>query len=116
MNRSPQSARFCRPLRIEFIKESKAHILKENAKLDFEIKNLLSFLYEDENQNTINFEQKMTLIDGKVSNVFRETLSTQCCPICAAKPLQFMKVDLQFQNFEPKNSQPLEYGVSPLHA
>ena len=27
-----------------------------------------------------------------------------------------MSVDLQSQNFVPKNSLPLEYGVSPLHA
>ena len=106
MNRSPQSVRFCRPLKIEFIKEGKAHILKENAKLHFEIKNVLPFVYEDENQKryTINFELKMTLIDGKVLNVLTETLSTQCCPICGAKPLQFMKADLQSQNVEPKTS------------
>ena len=105
-------------LKIEFIKESKAHTSKENAKLNFEIINLLPFVYEDANQkrHTIIFELKMTLIDGEVLNVLTETLSTQCCIICGTKTLQFMKVDLQSQNFEPKNSQALEYGVSPLHA
>ena len=48
MSRSPQSPRFCRSLEIEFIKESNAHILKQNAKLDFEIKNVLPFVYENE--------------------------------------------------------------------
>ena len=44
----------------------------------------------------------MTLINEKVLHVLTETLSTQCCTICRAKPLQFMKVNLQFQNVEPK--------------
>ncbi|XP_050742176.1 uncharacterized protein LOC127010860 [Drosophila biarmipes] len=40
INRTPQSVRFCRPLKIEFVKESTALILKEKKNLDVEIENL----------------------------------------------------------------------------
>jgi len=119
MNRSPQSVRFCRPLKIEFVKETKTHILKEKANLDLEIQNLLPMVYEDANKQsyTISFELKMTLIDGKVLNILTGTNSTQSCPICGAKPMQFMTItDLESDNFIPKSPQALEYGVSPLHA
>lgn len=40
INRTPQSVRFCRPLKNEFIKETKEHILKEKKNLDEQIRNL----------------------------------------------------------------------------
>jgi len=88
MNRSPQSVRFCRPLKIEFIKETQSHIRAEKKRLDSEIENLVPFGFTDENNSVfpINFELKITLIDGKVLKILTETNSTQSCPTCRAKP------------------------------
>jgi len=80
---------------------------------------LVPFGFTDENNSDfpINFELKITLIDGKVLNTLTETNSTQSCPICGEKPLEFMTVaNVQSNKFTPKNSQVLEYGVSPLLA
>jgi len=35
MNRTPQSIRFCRPVKLEFVKEAKDHILAEKKNLEF---------------------------------------------------------------------------------
>lgn len=40
INRSPQSIRFCRPLKIEFIKETRELILAEKENLDTQTRNL----------------------------------------------------------------------------
>jgi len=94
INRSPQSVRFCRPLKIEMIKETQSHIRAEKKPLDSEIENLVPFGFTDEINSVfpIHFELKMTLIDGKVYNILTERISTQPCPICGAKPLEFMTV------------------------
>lgn len=58
----------------------------------------------------------MTLIDVKVLNVLIGTNSSKCCPICGAKPKQFLEVEyMNSQTFKPK-SESLKYGVSRLHA
>jgi len=37
MNRTPQSIRFCRPVKLEFVKETKDRILDEKKNLDSQI-------------------------------------------------------------------------------
>lgn len=41
VNRTPQSVRFCRPLKVEFVKETKEHILTENHNINNQIKKLV---------------------------------------------------------------------------
>ncbi|XP_050746028.1 uncharacterized protein LOC127011840 isoform X2 [Drosophila biarmipes] len=117
INRTPQSVRFCRPLKIEFVKESTALILKEKKNLDVEIENLnvLSYSYKS-NIITVKYQTHMTLIDGKVLNIVTGTNSCQSCPLCGAKPTQLLKTtDFNSPIFNVK-SENLKYGVSPLHA
>ncbi|KAI8125494.1 hypothetical protein CVS40_4198 [Lucilia cuprina] len=117
-NRTPQSVRFCRPLKIEFIKETKEHILKEKHNIDLQISNLEHLEYSLSNGKIISvkYELIMTLIDGKVLNVLTGTKSSQSCPICGANPKQFLLIkDLNSSVFQPKLNT-LKYGISPLHA
>lgn len=74
INRAPQSIRFCRPLKIELIKETAIH-----NQLDNQINNLTPFTYKcNETRNIeVTYEMHMTLIDGKVLNVLTDTTSTQ---------------------------------------
>lgn len=118
INQTPQSVRFCRPLKMEFVKESKEHILKEKENLDTQIKNLMPFVGEilNERKVVVSYDLHMTLIDGKVLNILTGTKSCQLCPICGAGPKQFMKnIDTSSSIFKPKPGS-LQYGMSPLHA
>ncbi|XP_039150315.1 uncharacterized protein LOC120285016 [Drosophila simulans] len=105
INRAPQSIRFCRPLKIELIKETAVHIMMEKNQLDNQIKNLTPFTYKyDENRDIeVSYEMHMTLIDGKVLNVLTDTKSTQCCPICGVSPTQMLKIsNFSSETFVPK--------------
>lgn len=118
INSTPQSIRFCRPIKIEFAKETAAHILEEKVNLDTQISNLKPFMCTvlQERSIKISYDLNMTLIDGKVLNILTGTNSCQCCPICGSKPTQFLKtVDLKSECFQSKPGT-LCYGVSPLHA
>lgn len=91
MNNTPQSVRFCRPLKIQFIKETTDLILKEKYNLDIQIKNLKNYIYTNKQNNVIvEYKPYMTLIDGKVLNVLTKTNSCQSCPLCGAKPTQLL--------------------------
>lgn len=56
MNRTPQSIRFCRPVKLEFVKETKDHILVEKEKLDNPIKGLSSYVCTVVNGKSISVE------------------------------------------------------------
>jgi len=116
-NRTPQSIRFCRPLKLEFIKETKECIIKEHTNLEKQIKCLQSSKFVFENGKTvyINFRLYLTEIDGKVLNTLTGTRSTQSCPICGATPLDFLNnKNFKCEKFLP-NQDNLKYGLSPLH-
>lgn len=117
INRSPQSIRFCRPLKIEFIKETRELILAEKENLDTQIRNLHIYLHKINNIKIfVKYVGQMTLIDGKVLNILTGCNSCQCCPICGAKPTHLMNVnDFNSDIFDAK-SQTLQFGISPLHA
>lgn len=117
-NRTTQSVRFCRPLKMQFAKESTDLILSENSQLDMQISYLNPFEYYLDNGEKIivNYDLHMTLIDGKVLNVITNTNSNQKCPICGATPKQFLTTkNFNSDVFKPKPTS-LRYGISPLHA
>lgn len=117
-NVTPQSIRFCRPLKLQYIKESKALILEEKSNLDEEIRNLqhLNLHVTDDKILRVKFNLHMTLIDGKVLNVLTDTKSSQSCPICGATPKVFQRTfNFDSSIFDPKPNT-LQYGISPLHA
>lgn len=116
-NRAPQSVRFCRPLKIEYAKESQTKILLEKKSLDVQIATLKDYLYKKgDKEVVIKYATQMTLIDGKVLNTLTGTTSTQCCPICGVKPTELLETtDFYSGNFAPR-PESLQYGASPLHA
>ncbi|XP_075149012.1 uncharacterized protein LOC142222645, partial [Haematobia irritans] len=118
VNRTPQSVHFCRPLKVEFVKETKEHILTENHNINEQIEKLKSLQYTLSNgrQIRVTYDLYMTLIDGKVLNVLTETKSAQQCPICHSGPNQFRTIrNFDSPQFEAK-SDALKFGISPLHA
>lgn len=116
-NITPQSTRFCRPLKLEFVKETREVILKENSDLNKEIEELTTVTVQIDKSKTIeiNFALSLTVIDGKVLNVLTGTKSNLSCPICGATSKDFLKIkDYNSEKFKPKESN-LKYGISPLH-
>lgn len=116
-NRTPQSIRFCRPIKLEFCKETKEKILLEDNDLKQQINGLnsLKIVIDVGKIIEIHFKLFLTLIDGKVLNVLTNTKSSQSCPICKATPKDFMTItDFKSQKFLAQNDT-LKYGISPLH-
>lgn len=69
-NTSPSSPRFCRPIRIEFAKESKDLILQTKKAVEKEIEDLENLVLDIEGRKIfITARFHMTLIDGKVLSI-----------------------------------------------
>lgn len=114
-NPCSQSARYCRPIALKWMKESRENIISEHRKVQSQIEEL-SLLNLQIGQLSINihFSLHLTLIDGKVLNVLTDTKSSQVCPICKCTPKQFNDV-VNVDNFIP-DPNALQYGISPLHS
>lgn len=69
-NPRPSSTRFCRPLRIQWLRESKEVIKKEKQWMDDQISRLEPV---SELNSTINFSIKLTMIDSKVNKSFNQS-------------------------------------------
>lgn len=94
-NPSPSSTLYCRPIKIQFVKESTILTKKEVAHVEEQISalsptNIKMFGKEFE----INHDMLLTMIDGKICNAITSTLSTQRCYICGATPKDMNKLDL----------------------
>jgi len=117
LNKSPQSIRFCRPVKIAYVKETTSLILKENENLDNQIKNLDIYVHPYQSAEIfVKFDGHLTLIDGKVLNILTGTKSCQLCPMCGAKPTQLLTItDFNSKTFDMKPHTD-QYGLSSLHA
>lgn len=118
-NRTPQSIRFCRPLKLEFLKETKEVILEESRDIQLQIEMLKSTMFKVSLNDTqfvyVRFSPYLTAIDGKVLNALTDTKSFQACPICHSSQRDFLgNKNFKCLKFLPVSDN-LKYGVSPLH-
>ena len=112
-NRTPSSPRYCRPMRIRFVKES-AEIITEE--IDY-IKNALKSIKSSDvtlNGKTFSVKHEMllTMVDGKVCNAVTCTKSTMRCYICGQTSKDFNDLSKK-EHIKPET---LEFGLSILHA
>lgn len=116
-NAMPQSIRFCRPIILEFIKESKEVILATKNDIEKEMNELTPVKVELLNDKIIlvDFDFVLSMIDGKVLTYITGSSSMQNCPICGAKP-NVMNSKEKFEEGFLTNEDALHYGISPLHA
>lgn len=114
-NKAPQSVRSCRPLRIQFLKETNESILAEKSWVE-EQANCLQVYTTILNNITINvnFKLYLTVIDGKVLSIISGATSYASCPVCGATPKEMNQ--LNRHDFSPRDDTLLQYGISPLHA
>jgi len=113
-NPRPASTRYCRPLKIEFVKESTDVSISEKKQMDEHIRNLRkSFVLIQEKSLNVNHNLIFAMVDGKVCNALTGTTSTQKCYICGATSKNFNRID---EMIERKiKTENLEFGLSVLH-
>nr|XP_034184029.1 uncharacterized protein LOC117606105 [Osmia lignaria] len=111
-NPTPSSPRYCRPIRIRFIKES---VDVTNEEIDY-MKTKINELKETEIEGNTNISIKhvllFTMIDGKVCNAAMSINSTMKCFVCGI-------TSKDFNNLTKKpivNPNSLQFGLSILHA
>lgn len=113
-NPTPQSPRWCRPLRFHFAKETEEFTLQEIDIVQTEMAALNPFVTTMAGLKvTVLYETYLSMIDGKVLAAATKTKSTMRCCICHATSKDFNNLD-NLDLFKPKEGT-LSYGLSVLH-
>lgn len=114
-NPAPSSVRFCRPILIEFCKETPAKTKEVVEDIKRQIKSLLpTKIIKNEISIKIKHDLFPTMIDGKVAQVLTDTASCSTCTICKAKPTDMN--DISKVTARQENKDAFQYGLSTLHA
>ncbi|XP_030766971.1 uncharacterized protein LOC115890777 [Sitophilus oryzae] len=113
-NPRPSSPRYCRPLKIQFIKESVEVSITQKNEVDDEIRKLhSSVLIFNQRQVKVMHSLIFAMVDGKVCNALSETTSTQKCYICGATSRDFNRIDEMITKTVKVEN--LQFGLSVLH-
>lgn len=111
-NPRPSSVRFCRPIRLQFLKETKEAIKIEREYIETQISQLTPLTITNPIKIIIKYRLILTMADGKVWNALTDT-SSQICYICKATPKEMNKLDLVCNR--SLDAATLAFGISPLH-
>lgn len=108
-NPKPSSPRYCRPIRMRFIKESNDITVDEINYINGKISALLPTKIKD-----VSIKHKMlfTMIDGKVCNAATHTKYSMRCYLCNLTSKDFNNLSLK----KEANKENLSFGLSLLHA
>lgn len=109
------STRFCRPVRLQFIKETTEIILQEKEYKDEQIKALQPTVVIGFTE-IVKIQHKlcMTMLDGKTCHAITYTISSQACNMCGVTSKDVNNIDKVLQrNVDMSVS---DYGLSTLHA
>lgn len=112
-NPTPSSPRYCRPIRIQFIKESTDMITKEIQYVEDKIRSLQESRVSVAGKNlTVKHAMLFKMIDGKIYNAATETTCTMKCYICGATSKNFNDLS-KTKEIDPET---LKFGLSVVHA
>ena len=113
INPTPQSIRFCRPLRIATEKENDLTIIREHNRLNKEISDLTPHTFKMTNEKAarVKYNVFQTLFDGKCINTIVGNKASSRCPMCLRTAHQFGNLS---DDFSPKTSS-LKFGLGLLH-
>lgn len=116
-NQCSSSVRFCRPISLEFVKETKDLNVKTKLDIEQEISELETFNFVQENGKiiTVSFKFHLSMLDGKVLAHITNTKSFQSCTCCGATPSQMNNLQNIGNGKFKADPSSLEYGISPLH-
>lgn len=114
-NPTCSSVRYCRPISLEFAKETPEKTTAVVSEIEAKINQLISTLVSiDDKVIEVKHELFMTMIDGKVAQVLTNTSSSATCTVCGATPRQMN--DLLKVTSRVENEDAFKYGLSTLHA
>lgn len=116
-NSCPSSVRFCRPISLEFIKETKEVNTKTKQDLDNQIADLETFtiILRSGKSVSVSYELHLTMVDGKVVSHITNTSSFQRCNCCSATPKQMNDLKNISNGTFAAEQASLIYGISCLH-
>lgn len=114
LNPTPQSVRFCRPLRIALEKETDDSISIEKNRLYAEVKRLKPHCFSLPNGKNVvvNFDVYFSMIDGKCLNAVLDNRATTRCPICKLSMDSF-NTAADWNSIVPESN--LQHGIGNLH-
>lgn len=112
-NPHPSSVRYCRPVRLQFLKETQNVIKTEREYIEAQINRLDPFRISSPIKLEIRYRLILTMADGKVWSALIDS-SSQICYICKASPKEMNNLDL-IRN-RTVNKETLTFGISPLHS
>ncbi|XP_069685850.1 uncharacterized protein [Periplaneta americana] len=112
-NPTPSSPRYCRPIKIRFVKESADLTREEIGYLESKIVTLNETKIEINGRNlVIKHTLILTMIDAKICNAATNTTSTMKCYICGATSKEFNSLS----NRREADQSTFKFGLSTLHA
>lgn len=114
LNATPQSVRFCRPIRIAVEKETNDAIIAEKNRLDTEVTQLQPHRFSLANGKnaSVNFDLHFSMIDGKCLNAILDNSATTRCPVCHLSMDSFNKT-VDWESNVPTAH--LKHGIGNLH-
>lgn len=111
-NPTPSSPRYCRPIRIRFVKESTDITLQEIEHVKNATNAINTSVISVQNNNySITYVMMPTMVDGKVCNAAMQTKSTLRCYICGLTSKDFNDLT----KTRDVNPEALQFGLSILH-
>lgn len=112
-NPTPSSPRYCRPIRIRFVKETVDITREEIDYIQNAIRTLENTKFSLEGKlYSVKHTMMLTMVDAKVCNAATETTSSMRCYICGATSKEFNNLN----NKRDVDVDALSFGLSTLHA
>ena len=114
-NPKPSSPRYCRPIRLQFMRETAESTREEEKYITDQIQSLTSYkTVIDGKEIEISYVLVFSMIDGKVVNSITGTKSTMRCYLCSATSKDFNNIDAMIKREVDVSN--LRFGISSLHA
>ena len=114
-NQKPSSTQLCRPLRLQYAKETTQLSQDERRRVEGEVSQLHPTVLVTPGGRVVNIHHRLhlTMVNGKVVSALSET-PTSNCAVCGAKPSELN--DIIAARSRPVRTDSYEYGMSTLHA
>ncbi|XP_043471258.1 uncharacterized protein LOC122504283 [Leptopilina heterotoma] len=114
-NPRPSSPRYCRPIRIEFLKETPESTKAVVENISEQERNLTPLqIIIDAKEINVDYKLALTMVDGKVCNSLTSTSSAQKCYLCQSTSKEFNNIDAMLKKVIVEDN--LQFGLSSLHA
>lgn len=113
VNETPQSVRYCRPLRLSYESETSESTKIERDRLQQEVDELVPHqCVINGKEVTVKFNTKLTLLDGKALNNVLDNDATTRCPICKLT-MKYFNTPAAYNTHVEEDA--LQHGLGLLH-